>query len=629
MLQVEETRRLSCGGAPVKRLLQSLISLALAGLLLYVVLWRFDLRRTFASIREAHFHLLFLGIVLMVCAYLLRGARWLIWERSLSYWSSLRLILIGFMGNNILPARLGEILRAHCTAAKTSHGRGRTTALASISVERILDGVILSMLGLVVVATVSIDRRLQWVLFSVSLIFTALTLGLVLSSRFHERIRSLISAANRKFPGHVTAYALEKATQFLDGLLPLGTLTQLGGAIAVTVIIWCLEIGWYYCVGLAVWDGMTVKVALLSLVVVNLTSLVPLTMGGIGTIEAAAPLFLASAGVPPTPALAMVLVQHGEQYLFTTVAGGIIYFVGGFYKIPWARPKLAALPHERSTSPTAPIIEDTRSILNQFSSSVELRPPSRGEIRLSIVIPAYNEQARLPRTVLETIHWCTSRGLDFELIVADDGSRDQTLALVRLFEESDVRVRSLACPHMGKGAAVRIGVLNAKGRLILFMDADGATPLNEIPKLIEAIENGHDIAIGSRIVQHPGEIEVKTSFLRRFIGRSFAFFVNLFALWGIADTQCGFKMFRREAAAAIFSRQKTVGFAFDVEILFIARRLSLSIAEIPVNWVAQPGSKVNLVTDSIGMLWDISHIRWLHRNLRISPSLKQSENVVS
>ena len=183
-----------------------------------------------------------------------------------------------------------------------------------------------------------------------------------------------------------------------------------------------------------------------------------------------------------------------------------------------------------------------------------------------------------------------------------------------LFEESDVRIRALACPHMGKGATVRMGILNAKGRFILFMDADGATPLNEITKLLAAIEDGYDVAIGSRVVQHPGEVEVKTSIHRRMMGRIFAFFVNLFAIKGIADTQCGFKMFRREAAVEIFSRQKTVGFAFDVEILFIARRLSLSIAEVPVNWVAQPGSKVNLVTDSIKMLWDISHIGWLHRN---------------
>ena len=297
--------------------------------------------------------------------------------------------------------------------------------------------------------------------------------------------------------------------------------------------------------------------------------------------------------------------------------------------MPLTHPKSAVPSHCIPPFDAPPVIEETRSILDQFSSSVELKPPGRGEIQLSIVIPAYNEQARLPKTILETIRWCTSRGIDFELIVADDGSRDQTLALVRLFEESDVRVRGLACPHMGKGAAVRFGMLNAKGRLILFMDADGATPLDEIPKLAAALQNGHDVAIGSRIVQRPGEVEVKTSLHRRFIGRIFSFFVDLFAVGGIADTQCGFKMFRHEAAATIFSRQKTVGFAFDVEILFIAQRLSFSIAEVPVNWLEQPGSKVNLITDSIGMLWDISHIRWQHRNLRARPSLPRREPAVT
>lgn len=235
-------------------------------------------------------------------------------------------------------------------------------------------------------------------------------------------------------------------------------------------------------------------------------------------------------------------------------------------------------------------------------------------VRLSIVIPAFNEEARLPETLRKTVNWCGAHDLEFEVIVVDDGSRDGTVALGRLFEETDRRIQVLACAHMGKGAAVRAGVLNAKGNLVLFMDADGATPLSEIPKLIAGIDEGYDVAIGSRVVRREGEAEIKTPLHRRVIGRTFAFLTGLLALGGIADTQCGFKMFRREVTAAIFSRQKTVGFAFDVEILFIARRLSLSIVEVPVNWVAQPGSKVNLVTDSFRMLWDICRISWLHRN---------------
>jgi dolichyl-phosphate beta-glucosyltransferase len=603
----------------MKRFGQFTFAFAVSGLLLYALLRRFDLQGTMDFVRSARQDLLTLGGLLMVVAYVLRAVRWRIWERSLSYWDSFRLILIGFMGNNVLPARLGEILRAHCAAAKTPEDRGRTTALASIAAERVLDGLILASFGLVSITLVTVDARLEWALFAVSFAFAALGSGLLLGIRFHERIRTSIAAAHRKFPGHVTAFVGEKIGQFLDGLLPLGTPRRVLGAVTFTTLIWGIEVGCCYFIGTAVWEGMTVSDALLLLVVVNFASLVPFTMGGIGTIEAVAPFFLISAGVAPAAALAIVLLQHAAQYLFTTITGALIYVAGGFYRIPLARPKTAAArasepvgPHQTSQAGPS-VVDETRSRLDQFSLS--LRPAQRETIQLSIVIPAYNEQARLPRTVLETIRWCSARNLEFELVIADDGSRDETLAVARLFEESDARIRVLACPHMGKGATVRFGVLNARGRVVMFMDADGATPLDEVPKLLAAVEKGSDVAIGSRVLQRPGEVVVKTSWYRRVIGRIFAFFVNLFAIEGIADTQCGFKAFRRAAAEAIFSRQKTVGFAFDVEILFIARRLGLSIEEIPVNWHAQPGSKVNLVTDSIKMLWDISHIRWLQRGL--------------
>lgn len=277
------------------------------------------------------------------------------------------------------------------------------------------------------------------------------------------------------------------------------------------------------------------------------------------------------------------------------------------------------------------LLRETLSKLSRLSAVVDLKPTPCSEVKLSIVIPSYNEQARLPRTVLETLHYCAAQKLDFELIIADDGSSDETLALARLFERSDARVHALACPHMGKGSAVRLGMLNARGQFVLFMDADGATPLQEIATLAAALEAGNDVAVGSRAIQQSAEVEVRTSLHRRLIGRVFAFLVNLFAVKGIADTQCGFKMFRRQAALQIFSLQKLSGFAFDVEILFIARQLSLTIVEIPVNWAAQPGSKVNLVTDSMKMLWDISLIRWIHRKfdsgLATKPVLPLSESV--
>ena len=598
----------------MKRAVQFAVSLVFGGLVLFAVLRQFHLPEAVSAVRNARPWLLAIGISLMVVAYLLRAARWRIWEDSLSYSDSLSLILIGFMGNNVLPARFGEILRAHCAAAKLRGDRGRTAALASIAAERVLDGLVLALFGLCGMALVSVNPRLQWSLFLVSLVFAILASLLIASIRSHETIRSFIANMNRRFPGHVTRIARTKAGHFLDGLLPLGSMPRMASAVAMTTLIWTVEIGFYYCVGRAVWNGMSLSLALLFLVAVNFASLIPFTIGGIGTIEVVALSFLVSSGIPRYPALAMILIQHAAQYLFTTVAGGFVY-LRSFVHIPLLRPKAPVSPATADSTPMS-VIEETRSTLGQLREQIELKPAPRSDIDLSIVIPAYNEQARLPRTVLETIHWCTTRKLSFELIIADDGSRDETLALARLFEESDGRVRALSCPHLGKGSAVRMGVLNARGRSILFMDADGATPLTEIPKLLKALGEGNDVAIGSRVVQLPGEVDVKTPFYRRIIGRVFAFFVNLFAIEGIADTQCGFKMFHRDAALAIFSRQKTSGFAFDVEILFIARRLSLAIAEIPVNWTAQAGSKVNIVTDSIKMLWDISLIRWLHRGFQ-------------
>jgi dolichyl-phosphate beta-glucosyltransferase len=595
----------------VKRLVQFGISLAIGGLILAVLLRRFDLPEVMGWIRQARPTLLLIGIAAMIASYLLRGARWRIWERRLRYSDSLRLILIGFMGNNVLPARLGEMLRARCAAAEARDERVRAAALASIAAERILDGLILAVLGLVGLILVPVAPWLRCAVLLISGAFAVLTSGLVLGAFSHDRVRALIAAANRKFPGHMTAFAREKSDGLLDGLLPLAAAPRMLGAIASTAVIWGIELLFYYFVGLAVWSGTTLAIALLFLVVVNFASLIPITMGGIGTIEVAATFFLVSAGIPPSPALAMVLLQHASQYAFTTLAGGLCYALGGFHRL--ARESARARPPSAIAEPSR-VLEETRASLGRLGVSVALRPAPRGELALSIVIPAFNEQARLPRTVLETIRWCGSRDVGFELIIADDGSRDETLALGRLFEESDLRVRVLACPHMGKGAAVRMGILNAKGRYVLFMDADGATPLDEIPKLLAPLEQGYDVAVGSRVVQRPGEVEVKTSLHRRVIGRTFALLVNLLAVEGIGDTQCGFKMFRGEAAEAIFSRQKTVGFAFDVEILYIARRLSLAITEVPVNWVSQPGSKVNLVTDSVKMLRDICRIRWLHRN---------------
>lgn len=315
----------------MRRIVEFAVSLALAVLILYALFRHFDLRRTAESLRKARLGPLIIAIPLMMAADLLRGWRWRIWQRSLSFWHSVQVIQIGFMGNNILPGRLGEVLRAHCASAKAHDNWGRTAALGSIVAERILDGLVLGAFGLVALRFVHLDHRLEWGLFLPSLAFAGFATGLVLSVRHQEWIRRLIVGVNHKFPGRLTAFARDKAGQLLDGIIPLGTLPRILAAITSTAAMWCFEGGLCYVVGLALWRDMSLHTALLFLVVVNFATLVPITMGGIGTIEAAGPLYLVSSGVYPPLALAMVLLQHTGRYLFNTIAGAVFYLGGGFH----------------------------------------------------------------------------------------------------------------------------------------------------------------------------------------------------------------------------------------------------------------------------------------------------------
>ena len=227
----------------------------------------------------------------------------------------------------------------------------------------------------------------------------------------------------------------------------------------------------------------------------------------------------------------------------------------------------------------------------------------------TIVIPAYNEASRLPATVADILVWMRSRGKSFEVIVVDDGSSDKTAEVVNELAKSEQEVRLISLPaNRGKGYAVRIGVINAKGRLVLFDDADGSTPIGEFARLEDAIGRGADVAIGSRATQS-SETKVEALWYRKAIGRCFNFIVNTLLVPGVQDTQCGFKLFRSEAAKWIFSRQRAERFSFDVEVLFLARKGKFKVSEVAVNWHNVPGSKVNLATDSIAMLVDILRFR--------------------
>lgn len=236
----------------------------------------------------------------------------------------------------------------------------------------------------------------------------------------------------------------------------------------------------------------------------------------------------------------------------------------------------------------------------------------REVIFLSVVIPAFNERSRLSKTVKGTIEWCSSFVPSYEIIIVDDGSSDDTLVIAKSFSESLDRVVTLERPHLGKGAAVKEGMLSAEGKYILFMDADGATPMGEIRKLLSKMEEGYPVAIGSRVASNSMEITIVSSFHRKIIGRTFATLVNLLAVPGIKDSQCGFKMFRKDAAKMLFRLQKCNGFAFDVEILYLAGKMSLPVAEVPVDWTSQSGSKVRLFADGFRMFKDILKIRRIH-----------------
>lgn len=228
---------------------------------------------------------------------------------------------------------------------------------------------------------------------------------------------------------------------------------------------------------------------------------------------------------------------------------------------------------------------------------------------ISVIVPAYNEEARLSPTLEEALAYLRERCAPFELIVVDDGSRDRTSEIVAALgdEAPELRLVRLAA-NRGKGYAVRSGVVNSRGRRVLFMDADGATPMTELEKLQEALEAGADVAIGSRAL--PGEgAEVRARLHRKVIGRTFHLLVSLLTVKGFRDTQCGFKLFRGEVAHDLFSRMRMNGFSFDVEVLMMARQQGYRVDEVPVSWTHQPGSRVNLMTDSLRMLLDLFVIR--------------------
>ncbi len=228
---------------------------------------------------------------------------------------------------------------------------------------------------------------------------------------------------------------------------------------------------------------------------------------------------------------------------------------------------------------------------------------------LSVIIPAFNEESRLPGYLDQVLAYLEQRAHSYEVIVVDDGSRDGTAAQVERFIEKGYNVRLIRLPcNRGKGFAVKTGMLQSNGRLRLFADADGATPITELERLQDAIGRGAAVAVASRALRED-DCHVQTRLHRKLMGTIFNRIVRALTVKGISDTQCGFKLFTAEAANAAFPLQRIDGFGFDVEVLFICDRKGFRIAEVPVNWTDVKGTKVKLVRDSLRMFRDVIGIR--------------------
>jgi len=240
-------------------------------------------------------------------------------------------------------------------------------------------------------------------------------------------------------------------------------------------------------------------------------------------------------------------------------------------------------------------------------------------MKLSVVIPAYNEQARLPQTLHDACDWLDARlsAADlfdaYDLLVVDDGSNDGTVAVVEAFCHNHPQVNLLQQrENCGKGAAVRRGMLAVDGDIRLFMDADHSTHINELVKGWPLLLAGAAVVIGSRQHQQ-SDIAEHQSWLRESMGKCFNRMMRSMTGITLQDTQCGFKLFTASAAERLFSQQKADGFSFDVEIIYLAQQAEFEVVEIPVRWVNAPNSRVRMLIDPMRMAADIARIRRWHQ----------------
>jgi dolichyl-phosphate beta-glucosyltransferase len=226
---------------------------------------------------------------------------------------------------------------------------------------------------------------------------------------------------------------------------------------------------------------------------------------------------------------------------------------------------------------------------------------------LSIIIPAHNEEERLPDTIRQVLEFAAKQSFSIEVVVVENGSSDKTFQIAQEFASQHHQIYVLQNNQRGKGRAVRQGMLVAQGEYRFMCDVDFSMPVNEINRFLPPNQSNYDIAIASR--EAPGAVRHGEPYYRHLVGRIYNGLIRILALPGLQDTQCGFKCFRGAVAEELFRRQTLMGWSFDVEILFIARQLGYKIIELPIPWYYNPHSKIKVVRDSLKMGVDLITIR--------------------
>jgi len=228
----------------------------------------------------------------------------------------------------------------------------------------------------------------------------------------------------------------------------------------------------------------------------------------------------------------------------------------------------------------------------------------------SIVVPAYNESARLGASLEKILSYVARQGWSVEIIVVNDGSTDDTAEIARRLAQQNPALRLIENPgNRGKGYSVRNGMVQARGQVVIFSDADLSSPIEEVPKLLKALDDGADIAIGSRWLRSELQTE-RQPLHRQLFGRVFNLLLRITLGLQFKDTQCGFKAFQQKAVRRIFPLQRIERWGFDPEILFLARKFGFKVQEVAVEWAHSGGTRIHPLTDGSRMFWEMLRIRW-------------------